>query len=81
MVFSTLLTGQRKKATSLWLNTLQGAGGGGRETHENVVGTHAGLQSHTCPELSADSLNLAPAAGSGRTGLQHMHCLCKALGA
>lgn len=30
---------------------------------------HAGLQSHVGLELSDDSLNLAPAAGRGRTGL------------
>lgn len=42
---------------------------------------HAGLQPHVCLELSANSLNLSPAAGRGRMGLQPRHHLCKGLGA
>lgn len=41
-----------------------------------LFATHcAGLQPHVCLELSANSSNLAPAAGRGRMGLQPMHCL------
>lgn len=58
----------------------------GREKDRNMIEAsspryHANLQSYVRLELSANSLNLASAAGRERTGLQLRHCLCKALGA